>query len=107
MVSCLPWSAPQLDLAISLDPAKRWVRAPDALWRWTAGGAAVLPADAEEPILLNGPASALWILLEEPCGIDDICAELKALFEGIPESYAAEVSAMLDRLTGMHAVTVT
>jgi coenzyme PQQ synthesis protein D (PqqD) len=45
-------------------------RGPEVLWRNSADRVVLLPPKAANPISVDGPGQALWILLEEPQSAD-------------------------------------
>lgn len=78
--------------------ARRWRRAPDALWRRTAAGAVVLARHGDAPQVLNPTAAAVWDLLAEPVTVVDAVAALTDAFAADPATVRADVDALVARL---------
>ncbi len=85
--------------------ARRWVRDPTVLWRWTAGGALVLPQDAAEPASLNGPAAAIWEVLDRPRSLEETLGALSSAFNIDEEQIRASVLDALTQMVQLGAVT--
>ena len=83
---------------------RRWVRAADALHRFTLAGAVVLPPGAADAIVLAGPGADVWDLLGEPTTIARMSDEL-ALRYGAPfDVVATDVARLVDELCDRHLV---
>ena len=61
-------------------PGPAFVRHPAALWRRTLDGVVVLPPEGDEPLHVSGPGHAIWQLLAEPATLDELTADVAALF---------------------------
>jgi hypothetical protein len=53
---------------------------------------------------LNEVGSRIWELIEEPCEIDDLCAQLESEFQVSRETCVAEVQSFLKELESHGAV---
>lgn len=81
-----------------------WARDPEVLWREVAGGAVLLPANADEPFALTDSGAALWELLESPMGLDEVAARLAAVYATSPAVVEESVRPLLRDLERRHAV---
>jgi hypothetical protein len=77
--------------------ARRWRRAPDALWRATPAGAVVLARHGGEPQALNPTAAAVWDLLTEPITVDGAARVLADAFDADLAEVRADVDALVAR----------
>ena len=77
-----------------------WARADDVLWRATIDGVVVLVPSADEPVVLGGPAAAVWHLLEHPTSLGVLCQRLTALYDVSASRIVADVAPLLDELDG-------
>jgi hypothetical protein len=73
-------------------------RSQGVVWRRTMDGVVVLPAHAEEPIALLGPAASVWELLAQPLTAAELVAGLADHYGVAPEHVSGEISATLDGL---------
>lgn len=83
----------------------RWARKPSALWREGIGRVVLLPATADEPLLLTGSGALLWDLLATPVELDAIARELATCYGVSPEEIAGELATALEDLDAAGAVT--
>jgi hypothetical protein len=78
--------------------AVTWHRAPGAVWRRSSDRTLVLCPGHDEPLVLSGAGQAIWELLDEPIGEDDLLATLSDATDADPDQVAADVRAFLTRL---------
>ena len=79
-------------------------QADDALTRRLPDHALVLPAGADEPVVLTGTALALWDVLADDLAVDDIVDRLASHFGADRATVAADVVPALDRLRRLRAL---
>ena len=78
--------------------SSRLHRSQGVVWRRTMDGVVVLPAHAEEPIALLGPAASVWELLAQPLTAAELVAGLADRYGLAPEHVTSEINATLDGL---------
>ena len=81
--------------------AGRWRWAKDVLWRRSFDRVVVLPEGAGEPLLLEGSAAAIWLLLEQPAPVGELLEALgqhDAPGGRAPDLAAQEVQSFLRQL---------
>lgn len=76
----------------------RWVRAPDALHRFTLAGAVVLPADEPDAIVLAGSGADVWDLLAGPTTVERMTDELVARYGAHRDVVADDVRRLVEEL---------
>lgn len=76
----------------------RWVRSEGVLWRSTLERVVAMPPQESEPLALDGTAAAIWHLLARPRALDDLVANLAALYEHDPSALAADLHPFLEDL---------
>lgn len=82
----------------------RWLRAPDALHRFTLAGAVVLAPGEADAIVLAGPGADVWDLLGEPTSIAQMSDELSARYGARSDVVATDVSRLVEELRHRHLV---
>ena len=78
--------------------SRRLRRSQGVVWRRTMDGIVVLPADADEPIALLGPAASVWEMLAEPLTAAELVAALASHYGVAPDRVTSEIRATLDGL---------
>lgn len=69
-------------------------RSPSALWRRSGARALVLVPPRDEVLLLDGPAAAVWLLLDGERSVADLVEELAGIFDvpaGVAEEHVASL----------------
>lgn len=66
-----------------------WTRRADVLWRTTADRVLLLAPEADEVVTVSGPGVAVWLLLDQPQGFDDLVVHLSDLY-GAEQARVAE-----------------
>lgn len=70
-----------------------------ALCRTVTGGLLVAtPRPGHEPLFLSDPGPAVWLLLDTPRRVDEICELLAARYEVGADVIAADVVTLIDEL---------
>jgi hypothetical protein len=82
----------------------RYRRNPHALVRHLPDGLLVLGPAAAEPIIVTGPGSALWSLLDEPRTLDDLVVALAAEFATDADTVRHDLARAWVRLLDTRAV---
>jgi hypothetical protein len=75
-------------IAANLDPGTRFVRAPNLLWRQSAGVILARTVADAEIVEVSGTGLLLWLALLEPVSADDLTGELAAVL-GVPDEVLA------------------
>ena len=82
-----------------------WCRAEPVLWRRTLDGVVLLEARAEaEPVVLRGPAAAIWELLAQPMDDADLVATLATSYGVDRARVAPDVAVALATLADLGAL---
>jgi hypothetical protein len=92
------------------DPtATRWVRSPEALWRYASDTLVVLPKGGQEqnPMVVSGSAVPLWELLATPVTLSELAHRLSQLCDRSPQVIAADLGPLLEQLNTLAAVQTT
>jgi hypothetical protein len=76
-------------LAVDTEPEAgtngvRWQRHIEVLWRRAVDRVVVLPLERAQPLQLSGTAEVIWELLERPHTLDELVAELRAIYGETP-----------------------
>ena len=79
--------------------------APGSLWRRSSDRVVVDLPDADEALILAGPASKAWTLLTEPWTEEELTAALAEQYGERPEAVRDDVIAMLEQLRDAGAIT--
>ena len=69
-----------------------------------AGRVALLHVDATQPVVLAGPAAAIWQLIDGRRGEEDVVAQLKAEFEDRAGRLAAQAEDFLTTLEAQRLI---
>lgn len=77
----------------------RWVRSPAVLWRTAPGFLVVADVDGELT-RAEGPAAAIWDLLDEPRTIEQIAGRLAGDFDAPIAEVRDDVSRFVEELAG-------
>lgn len=72
-----------------------------------AGRVALLHLDASQPVVLAGPAEAVWQLIDGRRDEADVIAELKAEFEDTAGQLARQVEGFLASLEAQRLIEAT
>jgi pyrroloquinoline quinone biosynthesis protein D len=64
----------------------------------------LLHLDAAQPVVLAGPAAAIWELLDGRRDQTDVVAELETVFEGTAGQLAHQVEGFLANLEAQHLI---
>jgi Coenzyme PQQ synthesis protein D (PqqD) len=88
--------------------APSYRRRADVPWRRSLNAVLCLPPGAPEPVTLAGTRPEVWDLLEHPCALDELAAEL-AQRHGIDAQIDAQIVArgvkpLLDHLAALGLV---
>lgn len=86
------------------DREPTWCRRADTLWRRSADAVVLLPAGADEPVVLPGTAAAVWDLLSVPATLDEIVRTLADAYGAEPSAVGPDVEELLGRLERLDAV---
>ncbi len=78
-------------------------RDPRVLWRRTLDGC-VLLAPGGNPVRLNGPAAAVWMLLDPCRTVDDLVEALLAVWTAPAEVIARDIGPLLRQLVAADLV---
>jgi len=76
------------------------------VWRATLTAVVVLAVDGPEPLVLAGTGNDVWTLLAEPRTLDELVAVMVERYSGDATVIAADVSALLARLSDAGVVLV-
>ena len=71
------------------------------------GRVALLHLEATQPVILAGPAAAVWELIDGYRDQADVVAELEAAFEGAVGQLAHQVEGFLASLEAQHLIEVS
>ena len=88
-----------------LDPDRRFVRAPDALWRQVGAVILVRTVSHPEIVELSGTGVLLWLGLLQPTTANELATEVGAAVEVPVEVVASDVLAALGDLVRRGVVT--
>ena len=86
-------------------PRVRWHRHPRALWRRSSDRIIVLPADQDEPLLLEGIGTVIWELLDQPIEVGEMIALLAEAAAEDPQEIGPQVTTFLADLAAEQAIT--
>lgn len=81
-----------------------WVRAEGVLWRESVDGLLVLQPGSDEVILLEGSASLLWTVLEEPVELEEAAETLAHVHATGVETIAEDLKTILYELFDLEIV---
>ena len=70
----------------------------------SVGRVALLHLDAAQPVVLAGPAAAIWELLDGRRDQTDVITELETVFEGAAGQLAEQVEGFLASLEAQHLI---
>jgi hypothetical protein len=73
-------------------------RHPDVPWRRSLDAVLCLPPGLSEPVTLAGTGPEVWDLLERPCALGEIAAELAQRHRIDAQIVARDVKPLLDQL---------
>jgi hypothetical protein len=88
-------SKPSDDLGMTANAAA--CRDPRVLWRRTLDGC-VLLGPGGDPVRLNGPAAAVWMLLDPCRTVDDLVQALLEVWTAPAEVVARDIGSLLGEL---------
>jgi hypothetical protein len=85
---------------MSGEPGVRYRRRDDVLWRQHAGVLVLALAGEPDapPATLTGPASALWLALDQPTGLDELADLLADAFDADRTSVGRTLADLLGSL---------
>ncbi len=86
------------------EPAPRWRRAPDVLWRSAPAAIVVLARHGDRPVVLGGSGADLWDLLDEPRTVGQLAAALSERYAAPPEVIAADLGGVIAGLAEQRVV---
>jgi Coenzyme PQQ synthesis protein D (PqqD) len=84
--------------------ATSYRRRPDLPWRRSLDAALCLPPGAPEPVTLAGTGPEVWNLLERPCALGELAAELAQRHGIHAQIVARDVKPRLDHLAALGLV---
>jgi hypothetical protein len=82
-------------------------RAPEALWRQTAGEVIVLGPSADDPLVLTGSAAHVWQLLDGRRSLGAITIGLARAYDRPPPAVLEEVLGVISEMVGHGIVIVS
>jgi len=84
----------------------RIIPSPHATSCEMAGETVILDAISGQYFALNQVATAIWKILQTPCGVSSICAQLVAQYDVPMERCEAEVTGLLEQLAAQGLIKI-
>lgn len=86
---------------------RRFERAREVLWRYTADGVVLLPLQTSDPFVLEGAGAALWQVLREPHTLATAAEVLSDQFDVPLDEVLATMPRVMNELVERGAVTAS